>query len=637
MSTETAQSISEQTVGAEPATARPQSGDAALLHGTAPGGMRSDWAIMKRLFRDYLWQHRVRIALSLIAMAVVSAMTVASMWLLQPAVDDVLLSKQSDTLWRIAGAIVIVFLVKALAMAAQGMLTSYFTMRAIADLQIDLFQKIIRADLALHNTTHSGRFAAHFLNDTQQVRRTISGTLTNVTKESAIAIGLMAYVYYQDVTLAVMASIVLPLIALLVRKLGRRTQKAAKKGMVETGTMSSLMMDSLDGVRIVKAYGQEEREITRMTDSVNRRFRHQLKAMYSQVLTSPSTEALTGMALAGILLYGGLQTIAGNLTPGELVSVLFAIGSAYRPLRTVARQYTDIAEGLAAAERVFQAIDVEPEVTDAPDARPLAVDKGAVRFNAVSFGYLPGKPALTDVTIDVPAGAKVALVGPSGAGKSTVLNLIPRFYDVTTGQISIDGQDIRAVRLADLRRSLSFVTQDPYLFDDTIAANIAYGRPDASRADIERAAKAAAAHGFVMDLDGTYDAVVGEHGVTLSGGQKQRIAIARAILTDAPILLLDEATSALDTESERLIQEALGRLMVGRTTIAIAHRLSTIIDADIIYVMDRGRVIERGHHRELLALDGVYAQLYRTQFEAALEPGGARETTPRGGAPASTT
>ncbi len=603
--TDTAQSVLDTTL--KPAARQAP----AAYEDSAP---RSDWSVLKRLFRDYLWVHRARIAVSLASMLVVSATTVASMKLIELIVDDVLVKKDLDQLLMIAGLLVGVSIVKASAGALQGTMTSYFTMRAIADLQIVLFNRIIQADLARHNETHSGRFAAHFLNDTQMIRRTISGTLTNLTKEGTIALGLIIFVYFQDFVLAVMATIVLPLIALMVRQLRRRIQKATRRGMAETGVLSSLMMDSFDGVRVVKAYGQEAREMARMETSVNRRLRFQLKALYAQVLTSPITEALTSLALAGVLLYGGFKVINGALTPGEFVSIIASIGAAYRPMRTVARQMTDIAEGVAAADRVFKAIDVEPTITDAPNAPDLNVSHGHVRLEDVQFGYRDTVKALHNLTIDAPAGAKVALVGPSGAGKSTVLNLIPRFYDVQSGRVLIDGQDIRAVRLASLRKALSLVTQEPYLFDDTIAANIAYGRPDASPAAIEAAARAAAAHDFIMDLGQGYDSVVGEKGVTLSGGQRQRIAIARAILADAPILLLDEATSALDTESERLIQEALRRLMVGRTSIVIAHRLSTIMDADIIYVLDKGRVVESGSHRDLLAADGLYAQLYRTQF-----------------------
>ncbi len=599
--------------------------DTALAPATAPRAAAhgeskapSDWSVLKRLFREYLWAHRGRIGLSLGSMLIVSAMTVASMKLIELIVDDVLVKKDLDQLWFIAGLLVGVAVVKAGAGALQGTMTSYFTMRAIADLQIDLFNRIIKADLARHNETHSGRFAANFLNDTQLIRRTISGTLTNLTKEGTIAIGLILFVYFQDFGLAVMATVVLPLIAFLVRKLRHRIQKATRRGMAETGVLSSLMMDSLDGVRVVKAYGQEAREMARMGRSIDRRLRFQLKALYAQVLTSPITEALTSLALAGVLLYGGLKVIDGGLTPGEFVSIIASIGAAYRPMRTVARQMTDIAEGVAAADRVFTAIDVEPTIVDAPDAKPLAVSQGQVRLENVHFGYRDTVKALHGITIDVPAGAKVALVGPSGAGKSTVLNLIPRFYDVQSGRVLIDGQDIRSVRLDSLRRALSLVTQDPYLFDDTVAANIAYGRPDASMEAVEAAGKAAAAHDFILDLAQGYDTVVGEKGVILSGGQRQRIAIARAILNDTPILLLDEATSALDTESERLIQDALRRLMVGRTSVVIAHRLSTIMDADIIYVLDKGRVVEQGSHRNLLAADGLYAQLYRTQFA---EPG----------------
>ncbi len=581
-----------------------------------PKGIRGGWAIFARLYREYMAQHLWRLIIAGLAMLVIAASQVAIIKLLEPAVDQVLVAKDFQMLMLVAGAVVVAFIVKALATVTQTMLVGYVTLKASADLQITLFKRLIHSDLARHTQTHSGRIAAHFLNDTQIVRTVLGQYLPGIAKDVAVAVGLIFYIYLQNFTLAVVGTIVLPLIALMVRKLGKRTHKASSKGMAETGTMSSLIADSLDGVRIVKAYGREDHEIARMTASVERRLKHQFKALYSRLMTSPVTDTLTGVALASILLYGGNETIAGRMTPGELVSVLFAIAGAYRPLKAAATYLTHMAEGIAAAERVLQAIDVEPTIVDRPDAVDLAITDAHVRLEQVGFGYRDGIQTLDSVTIDVPGGSKVALVGPSGAGKSTILNLIPRFYDIQSGRILIDGQDIRSVPLSSLRSTISLVTQDPYLFDDTVRANIAYGRPEATQQQLEDAAIAAAAHDFISALPEGYDTVVGENGVTLSGGQRQRLAIARALLADSPILLLDEATSALDTESERLIQTALRRLMQGRTSIVIAHRLSTIKDADIIFVLNKGRVTAQGTHEELLAADGLYAKLYHTQFEA---------------------
>jgi len=325
---------------------------------------------------------------------------------------------------------------------------------------------------------------------------------------------------------------------------------------------------------------------------------------------------VAGLAVAVLLTYAAFQVNAGTHTIEDYFAFLFAFLFAYEPVRKLARLYSGLQEGLAAAERVFATLDMRPEIVERPDAKPLKVTGGTVRLRNVRFAYHKDAPALNGVTITAPAGKTVALVGPSGAGKSTVLNLIPRFYDVDEGTVTIDRQNIRNVTFASLRGSIGLVSQETSLFDDTVRANIAYGKPGATQEEIEAAAKAAEAHDFILGLPDGYDTVVGGLGVKLSGGQRQRVSIARAILKNAPILLLDEATSALDTESERKVQAALTKLMEGRTTIVIAHRLSTIRDADLIYVMQDGKVAEHGSHDELLAKGGVYAKLYATQIAA---------------------
>jgi len=320
------------------------------------------------------------------------------------------------------------------------------------------------------------------------------------------------------------------------------------------------------------------------------------------------------LAITAIIIYGGSRVIDGASDPGSFFAFITALLLAYEPVKRLANINITLQQGLAASQRVFTVLDIEPEIKDAPDAKALTVSGGDISFKNVAFSYNPEITALRDIDLDIKAGETVALVGPSGAGKSTILNLIPRFYDIDAGAITIDGQDIRGVTLESLRKATALVSQEITLFDDTVRANIAYGRAGASDAEIEEAARHAAAHDFILQLEHGYDTIVGEHGVKLSGGQRQRIAIARAMLKNAPILLLDEATSALDTESERHIQGALSELMKGRTTLVIAHRLSTIVDADKICVINNGRVIEQGKHEELLELGGAYANLYNLQF-----------------------
>jgi subfamily B ATP-binding cassette protein MsbA len=358
----------------------------------------------------------------------------------------------------------------------------------------------------------------------------------------------------------------------------------------------------------------EQYEEQRAATLIERLFALINRAARTRSRASPVMETLGGAAIAIVILYGGHQVIGGARTPGALFSFITALLLAYQPMKSLANLNASLQEGLAAAQRVFEVLDVEPAIRDLPGARPLSIARGEICFDNVRFGYIPGTAAIDGISLTIPAGRTVALVGPSGAGKSTIINLIPRFFDVDHGAIAIDGQDIRSVTLASLRGAVALVAQEVSLFDDTVRANIAYGRFGASLAEIEAAARAAAADTFIRELPDGYDTIVGEHGVRLSGGQRQRIAIARAMLKDAPILLLDEATSALDSEAERQVQLALNTLIRGRTTLVVAHRLSTVQGADLICVVDRGQIVESGRHAELMAKDGVYTRLYSMQF-----------------------
>jgi ATP-binding cassette, subfamily B, bacterial MsbA len=388
---------------------------------------------------------------------------------------------------------------------------------------------------------------------------------------------------------------------------------------VEFGQLTTLLSQTFQGARHVKAYGMEDYEKGRAAALFERIFRLADRANRTRARAGPMMEALGGAAIALVIFYGGHQVIVGARTPGAFFSFITALLLAYQPVKSLATLNAALQEGLAAAQRVFEVLDIEPTIRDRPRARKLRLAGGEVRFDRVRFGYQPGTVALDGISLTVPAGSTVALVGPSGAGKSTMLNLIPRFYDVDAGTIAIDGQEIGSVTLASLRGAIALVSQEVSLFDDTVRANIAYGRFGAPQADIEAAAAAAGAAGFIGELPQGYDTLVGERGVRLSGGQRQRLAIARAMLKDAPILLLDEATSALDSESERQVQAALRALMRGRTTVVIAHRLSTIVGADLICVLDRGQIVETGRHAQLLAKGGLYARLYEIQFAAERE------------------
>lgn len=572
------------------------------------------WQTIRRIARDYLKPFTALIIFALLANSVVAAATGAVPWLIKQAVDRVFGAQDPRMLILIPLAAIVVMFVKALATYASDVIMSTIGQRIVSAIQVGLFARIVRADLAWISNTHSGRFISTFMMDAVRLRDTVTTSIVNLTQNLLTVFALVVAMFYTDWQLAILGSSIMPIAAIFMRKLGRKTRRAAKKGLEGSGDLSAIISETLGGIRVVKAYGQEGREIERARNTINQVLSHAMRAIRARAAASPMTEALSGFGIAGVIYYGGLQVQGGHLTLGDLTGFLSAMMLAYQPLKAVANTQTVMQEGVAAAGRLFPILDVVPHVVSPENGKPLRVTDGAIRFEDVSFRYADGTLALGNISIDVPRGHTVALVGPSGAGKSTMLNLVPRFYDVAEGRVTIDGQDVRDVTIESLRKASALVTQEPFLFDDTVRANITYGRPDAGDAEIMTAARNAAAHDFIMALPKGYDTRVGEAGMKLSGGQRQRIAIARAMLKDAPILLLDEATSALDTASELQVQGALTALMKGRTTLVIAHRLSTIMHADCIYVIDGGKVLESGTHHELVSAGGLYSELYNSQF-----------------------
>ena len=577
--------------------------------GGALGAAASSRETALRLFRSYLAPRWRRL---LVAFAC-AALTAALGWMLNPVVKRVFIQRRVDSLLLITGLIMLLGLLRGLAQIGQSTMVNRLGHQMVGQMQEQLFSRLLRADLAQLRSGHSGAYVSSVLYDATLIREAATQGVVNYTREALTVVFALVAMLFQDVGLTVIALVAAPLSSGVMRRFSKRTRKAARGAMEETGALSTAIMEGLDGVKLVKIDNREAYEEGRVAEVIDRRQRHIIKGADARAMAPAVTETLTVFITALVILYAGWRATDGHLTINKLVAFLVLLAMASQSLRQVANLQAVFSEGLAAAARLLAALDVRPEVGDRAGATPIRLAEARLRFEDVGFAYGTGAPALSDVSIEARPGRTVALVGPSGGGKSTLLNLAPRFYDVSAGRVTIDGQDVRDVTLASLRDHIGLVTQEPFLFDDTIRANIAYSRPDASDADVETAARAAAAHGFISELPDGYLTAVGEAGTRLSGGQRQRIAIARAFLKDAPILLLDEATSALDTESEAQVQVALDRLMAGRTVVMIAHRLSTVRNADRIYVIDAGRVVESGDHAELVAQGGLYSRLARAQ------------------------
>jgi subfamily B ATP-binding cassette protein MsbA len=517
----------------------------------------------------------------------------------------------------ITAAIVVVTVIKAIAEYVGDVTVNYLGNRFIADLRIQMFGKLARADLSFIQTVHSGRLLSGFLNDATLIRATASRSMVTLGENYLKVIILVATMFYMDARFSVLILIFMPVAWFVLSRQRRKMRKSTSKSLQETGDLSALITQTLRGMRIVRAYRQEDREEARAATAINRALEFTMRGTRARALSSPSIELLTGFGFALAIYFAGTKGVRGDLTLGHFMGFMTAALLIYTPLKSAATLQTQLQEGMAAASRVFGIVDLKIHLVEAPDAKPLKLERGEIEFANVSFAYEKENPVLRSVSLTVPPGRTVALVGPSGSGKSTLVNLALRFFDPDRGKVMIDGQDIATVKIDSLRDSIALVTQDPVLFDDTIRANIAYGAKPVDEAQVIAAARAAAAHDFIMALPKGYDTRVGEAGGLLSGGERQRIAIARAIYKDAPVLLLDEPTSSLDSEAEAKVQAALEELMRGRTVLMIAHRLSTVKKADLICVLDQGRIIEVGRHDELVAKGGLYTRLHRTQFGIA--------------------
>ena len=528
---------------------------------------------------------------------------------------DTLMANDGKDLFLVLGAIVAVTMMRSIFLYLQTVATQHIVTRMATDMQKRAFSHLVQADFPRLTREPPGRLLSRLTNDINFIQLASQAALNTAVRDTLMVIALLASMIYLDPLMALFVLGVYPIAALPIAVISERLRKVAKATQSELGGMTSLLSEALGGTRLIKSYQLEDYASDRVNGSFEEVFRLKMKAVRNRARLDPMLEALGGLAVAGVIAFAYWRIASGISTVGDFMGFVTALLMAAQPIRALGNLTGKVQEGLAGAESLYGMLDDRPKIVDRPDAQPIRIDTGAIRFRNVSFAYEGGdRSAVHNIDLDLPGGSTVALVGRSGAGKTTLMNLVPRLFEVTNGAIEIDGQDLRSVTLSSLRESIALVSQDVTMFDDTIRANIALGRLEARETDIEAAAKAAAAHDFIMAQPDGYDTRIGTGGLRLSGGQRQRIALARAILRNAPILLLDEATSALDTQSERLVQEALARFTTGRTTLVIAHRLSTVQNADLICVMEDGRVVEAGPPSSLLSREGAYARLARAQI-----------------------
>ena len=578
-----------------------------------------------------------KLAFAMVCMVFVSFLTAAQAFLVKPALDGVflkteqipqsvkniiiqlhldglLLKKGMEMLLILPIVIILLFLFKGIFEYGQAYLMNYVGLRIVADIREKLYNHLQILSLSFFTKTPTGILISRITNDVNLIQGSVSNAITGLLKDVFTVLGLITVVFYRDWKLGIIALLIFPLSIIPIKEFGKRLRKFSRKSQQRMGSITTFLHETIAGNRIVKAFNMEEYEKRRFAEENNRFFKIVLKRVKIRAFSHPLMELLGGIAVAIIIWVGGYRVIRGELTPGAFFSFMTALLMLYAPIRDLNKVNLEVQEGLAAAIRVFELLDTAPEIEDEEGAIPLPPVSEVVQFQNVSFKYDEGI-VLKDIALYVKVGEVIALVGMSGAGKTSLVNLLPRFYDVNKGQILIDGHDIRKVTIKSLRDQMALVTQQTILFNDTARNNIAYGSLKCSDQEIIEAAKAANAHNFIQRLPQGYETIIGEQGVKLSGGERQRLSIARALLKNAPILILDEATSSLDSDSETEVQKALEELMRGRTVFVIAHRLSTIRNAHRIIVLSDGQIVEEGTHEELIALGGEYRRLYDLQFK----------------------
>ena len=562
----------------------------------------------------YIKPYKKRLAAAVVCIIMAAGANLYLPWIIKDMIDDVLMSKDMLMLNLIAAGILVVMFTRGVFYYGQSYLVSYVGQRVIIDVRSVLFRKFQKMPLSYYDKQQTGTVMSYITNDVSAMQSAIVDNLIELVTESSILIGSLAMMIYLDWKLRLLTLMTIPLVGFAMKIFGRKLKRSSTVIQERAAEITSLLQESISAIRVVKSFVRETYEIRRFEEQNWKNFQAAMKNVKLTSLLTPTVEFLAAIAVTFIVWFGGYEVVNEVITAGELVAFLTYAVNLANPVKRLSRVYAAIQKAMAAADRVFEVMDLDEKITDVPGAKPLPPIKGEVEFKDITFSYKEGQPALQHISLKAEPGQMIALVGPSGSGKSTIANLIPRFYDVDSGTISIDGHDIRQVTADSLREQIGLVPQETMLFSTTVMENIRYGRLDATDEEVVEAARAANAEEFIKDLPEGYDTKLGERGLNLSGGQRQRLAIARAILKNPRVLILDEATSALDTESEKIVQDALDKLMVGRTSFVIAHRLSTIFNADQIFVVENGHLREHGTHEELLAAGGLYSNLYNIQF-----------------------
>jgi len=571
--------------------------------------------VVVRILRANFRDHRKGYLISFFFLFVVAAMTSLSAWIMRDVVNQIFVAQDVRMLWVLSIGVMVIFIIKGFATYGQIVVQSRIGNRIVAENQKRFYDRCLTFGLDFFTDRASSELIMSISRGSNAIRSILDTIVLSLGRDLVTLVGLIFVMVYQAPLMSLIALVFAPIAILFVTRLVKRIRNISKSEFTSSTQIVAIIQETVHGAKMVKAFGLGDHMRGRLGEAVSQVEQRANKVSQLQARTSPLMESLGGVSIGLVILYAGWATISAGKTPGEFMSFITALLLAYEPAKRLARMNVGIAESLIAVRALFDILDHPASVTEADDKPALQLTRGKIELDDVGFGYRKKDRVLHGVSLSVDHGERLALVGPSGGGKSTILSLIQRFYDVQEGAVRVDGQDIRTVSVASLRHQIAFVSQDVFLFSGTVADNIRIGRLGATDEEVEQAARDAFAYDFIQGLPEGFQSNVGENGVQLSGGQRQRIAIARAILKNAPILLLDEATSALDSESERMIQIALDKLVEGRTTIVIAHRLATILNADKIAVIERGRVVEIGTHPELVGMNGVYEKLYRYQFD----------------------